>query len=70
MRAVIQRVTHGWVSVEGRVVDEIGLGLVILLEIGPDGNEGKVCVLSSEIAKLRVFDDGQGKMDLTVHAVC
>lgn len=66
MRAVIQRVTRGRVTVEGRKVAEIGLGLVILLGIGPGDNEEKARSLARKIAMLRIFDDGQGKMNLSV----
>ena len=66
MRAVVQRVSHGRVSVEERVVAEIGRGLVILLGIGPDDNEEQAHALARKIALLRIFDDGQGKMNLSV----
>ncbi len=66
MRAVVQRVRQGRVSVEGRAVAEIGRGLVILLGIGPDDNEEQARALARKIALLRIFDDGQGKMNLSV----
>ncbi len=66
MKAVVQRVRHGRVTVEGRVVAETGRGLVILLGIGPDDNEELARALARKIALLRIFDDGQGKMNLSV----
>ncbi len=66
MKAVVQRVNHGKVSVEERVVAEIGRGLVILLGIGPDDNEELARALARKIALLRIFDDGQGKMNLSI----
>lgn len=63
MRAVVQRVTHGKVSVDGRSVAEIGPGLVILLGIGPADDEEKARLLARKIAMLRIFGDEQGKMN-------
>ena len=66
MRAVVQRVRHGRVSVEERVVAEIGTGLVILLGIGPEDDEEIARELARKIAMLRIFEDDQGKMNLSV----
>jgi D-aminoacyl-tRNA deacylase len=66
MRAVIQRVRRGQVSVEGRVVSSIGRGLVILLGVGPEDSEENARALARKIAMLRIFEDEQGKMNLSV----
>lgn len=66
MRAVIQRVTRGSVSVEGRLLSEIGLGLVILLGVGPQDTEEQARALARKIAMLRIFEDEQGKMNRSV----
>jgi D-tyrosyl-tRNA(Tyr) deacylase len=66
MRAVVQRVRYGCVTVEGRVVAEINQGLVILLGVGPEDNKEKACGLAHKIALLRIFADHQGKMNLSV----
>jgi D-tyrosyl-tRNA(Tyr) deacylase len=66
MRAVIQRVTSGSVSVEGRRLAEIGRGLVILLGVGPLDTEQTARLLARKIALLRIFEDLQGKMNLSV----
>ena len=66
MRAVIQRVTHGQVGIDGRVAAKIGLGLVILLGIGPDDGEEQACALARKIAMLRIFSDKEGKMNLSI----
>jgi D-tyrosyl-tRNA(Tyr) deacylase len=66
MRAVLQRVAHGKVSVEGRLVAEIGLGLVILLGIGPLDTPEKARAMVEKIARLRIFDDDQGKMNRSI----
>lgn len=66
MRAVIQRVSKGSVTIGGRRVAEIGLGLVILLGIGPGDNLEKARALARKIAALRIFEDEQEKMNLSV----
>lgn len=66
MRAVLQRVAHGKVSVEGRIVAEIGPGMVILLGIGPQDTSEKARVMVEKIACLRIFDDDQGKMNRSI----
>ncbi len=63
MRAVLQRVTHGRVRVDGRTVAEIDLGMVILLGIGPQDDEEKARQLTRKIALLRIFEDEQGKIN-------
>jgi D-tyrosyl-tRNA(Tyr) deacylase len=66
MRALLQRVNSGKVSVDDQVIAEIGQGLVILLGIGQnDGEEGAV-YLAEKIANLRIFEDQQGKTNLSI----
>lgn len=69
MKAVIQRVTHASVTVEGNRVSEIGDGLLILLGIGPDDNEEKAQAMTKKIAALRIFTDAEDKMNLSVRDV-
>ncbi len=66
MRAVIQRVTSGTVSVEGRVVGQIGRGLVVLLGVGKSDTEREAAWLADKTANLRIFDDDEGRMNLSV----
>jgi len=66
MRAVIQRVRRGGVSVEGREVAKIGQGLVILLGIGPEDTEEIARAMAYKISRMRIFEDDQGKMNLSV----
>jgi D-aminoacyl-tRNA deacylase len=66
MRAVLQRVIHGQVSVEGRRVAEIERGFVILLGIGPVDTEEQARFLTDKIAHLRIFTDEQDKMNLSL----
>jgi len=63
MRVVLQRVRHGSVTVEGRIVAEIGLGVVILLGVGPQDGEQQARYLVEKIANLRIFEDEQGKIN-------
>lgn len=63
MRAVIQRVTHGSVSVDGTVVGAIGPGLVILLGIRAGDGEAEASWMARKIANLRIFSDEAGKFN-------
>ncbi len=66
MRVVLQRVSHARVSVGGQTISEIGRGYVILLGIGPNDGEEQARFLVEKIATLRVFEDEQGKMNLSI----
>ena len=66
MRAVLQRVRRGRVTVSERTVAEIGPGMVILLGIGPGDGEAQARVLAEKIANLRIFEDEQGKINRSV----
>ena len=63
MRVVLQRVNQGRVLVDGRTIAEIGLGLVILLGVGPDDGDEQTDYLVNKIANLRIFEDDQGKIN-------
>jgi len=65
MRAVLQRVTKGKVTVEDRLVGEIGLGLVVLLGVGATDTDAEAELLANKIANLRVFADVEGKFNLS-----
>jgi D-aminoacyl-tRNA deacylase len=69
MRAVVQRVSRARVTVNGEIAGEIGPGLVVLLGIGQDDAEADAIYLAEKLAGLRVFDDDQGKMNLSVQQV-
>ncbi len=69
MRAVIQRVAHASVTVDGECVSKINDGLLILLGIGPDDNEEKAHLMTKKIAALRIFQDEADKMNLSVRDI-
>ena len=65
MRALIQRVSRGKVSVEGKSIAEIGQGLIILLGVGASDSQAEIEYLTKKIARLRIFEDEGGKMNLS-----
>ena len=69
MRAVLQRVTSARVTVEGETVGEIGSGLVVLLGVAGDDTAQDIKYLIEKIAGLRLFDDADGRMNLSVRDV-
>ena len=66
MRAVIQRVTEASVKVEGRATGEIGAGLLVLLGVAGDDGNRDADYLADKIIHLRIFNDEQGKMNLSL----
>ncbi len=66
MKAVLQRVQKAGVAVQDKQVASIGKGLVILLGIGPEDDREKAQQLAGQIARLRIFEDDQGKMNLSL----
>ncbi|HEY4691980.1 MAG TPA: D-aminoacyl-tRNA deacylase [Bellilinea sp.] len=69
MRAVVQRVRRGSVQVDDRTIAAIERGYVILLGVGPDDTDTIAAALAKKIALLRVFEDDQGKMNLSIQDV-
>lgn len=69
MRAVVQRVSHASVSVEGRTVGEIGAGLLILLGVERGDTESDLSRLVTKLARVRIFDDENGKMNRSVRDI-
>ncbi len=63
MRALVQRVSRASVSVDGAEVAAIGPGLMVLLGIRDGDGEGEADRLAEKVAKLRVFDDAEGRMN-------
>lgn len=69
MRAVLQRVSRASVTVEGKVTGEIGPGLLILVCAMEGDTDAKADQLAAKVAKLRIFKDDQGKMNLSIRDV-
>ena len=69
MRVVLQRVIQARVEVSGETVGQIGRGLLLLVGIGKDDEEQDVAWMAEKIPKLRIFDDKEGKMNLSVQEV-
>jgi D-aminoacyl-tRNA deacylase len=63
MRALVQRVTRAAVSVDGAEIAAIGPGLLVLLGVGQGDGEDEADRLADKVAKLRVFDDADGRMN-------
>lgn len=66
MRALLQRVSKASVTVEGQTISSIGKGLLILLGVGHGDGEEQAKFLAEKIANLRVFEDEQGKTNLSI----
>lgn len=66
MRAVIQRVRRACVTVDGRTVGEIGVGVVVLLGVAKGDSEEAAHYLAEKTANLRIFEDDAGKMNVSL----
>ncbi len=66
MRALLQRVSSGKVSVDDQTIAQIGQGLVVLLGVGQEDGEEQAVYLAEKIANLRIFEDEGGKTNLSV----
>lgn len=66
MRAVVQRVNHAQVTVDGAVVGRIGRGLCVFVGVGRDDDESHAALLADKVVGLRIFEDAAEKMNLGV----
>ena len=69
MKALLQRVTSSSVSVGGETVGKIGKGITVLLGVVPEDTQKDIDWLAEKVVNLRIFDDGDGKMNLSVKDV-
>ena len=69
MRAVIQRVSEASVAVNGHVTGAIQKGLLVLLGVGHADTEATAQAMAAKVARLRIFPDAEGKMNLSVEDV-
>ena len=69
MRAVIQRVNHASVSIDGRISGKIGKGLLVLLGVGPEDTDADLKYMCDKILGLRIFEDSDEKMNLSLRDI-
>lgn len=69
MKFVIQRVSHASVTVENQVIGEIGTGFLVLIGIAKDDNKEVADKLLKKLLGLRIFEDAQGKTNLSLYDV-
>jgi D-aminoacyl-tRNA deacylase len=65
MKAVVQRVDEASVTVDDEIVGKIGMGLLVLVGVGQDDDESDAKWLAQKVSHLRIFEDEQGKMNLS-----
>lgn len=66
VKAILQRVTYGSVEVNGSLCGQIDRGLVVLLGVARDDTEKDAAMLAEKLVHLRIFEDGDGKMNLSL----
>ena len=66
MRAVLQRVIHASVTIDGEISGEIGTGFLILLGVGPEDTAEEALYLARKCVGLRIFSDENDKMNLAL----
>lgn len=69
MRAVVQRVTESKVASDGVITGEIAKGLTVFIGVGENDTEEDALYLAGKISKLRIFEDDEGKMNLSLNDV-
>lgn len=66
MKVIIQRVKHSSVEIDGKITGEIGKGLNLLVGIGHEDSEADLKKAAEKIVNLRIFEDENGKMNLSL----
>ncbi|MGY3750070.1 D-aminoacyl-tRNA deacylase [Vagococcus acidifermentans] len=69
MRIVLQRVSHASVTVAGQTISNINQGFMLLVGVKTGDTKDDADYLAKKVSKLRVFEDAQGKMNLSIHDV-
>ena len=69
MRAVVTRVAHASVTIDGTMNGQIGRGFLVLLGVGPNDTSETAMKLAEKICNLRIFEDENGKMNLNLEQV-
>lgn len=69
MRALVQRVSEASVRVAGIITGEIGVGLCVFVGIKGDDTAGDAAALAGKLTRLRIFPDGEGKMNLSLSEI-
>ncbi len=69
MRAVIQRVQHAKITINHSVEKHISTGMTVFLGIEPEDNQEDIQWLTGKIARLRIFSDAEGKMNLSIQEI-
>lgn len=69
MRAVVTRVAHASVAIDGEIRGQIGQGFLVLLGVGPNDTHEIAVKLADKICNLRVFEDENGKMNRSLEQV-
>ncbi len=69
MRLILQRVSRASVTVEGKIVGEINQGLLLLVGISIHDTEAVIGTLTDKCVNMRLFEDGQGKMNLSLRDI-
>lgn len=69
MRVLVQRVKNAHVTVDGKIVAEIGKGLLLLVAVGKNDSRNDIERLANKIVNLRIFGDDNGKMNLNIRQV-
>ena len=69
MRAVVTRVKQARVEIEGKINGQIDQGFLVLLGVGPEDTDAQADKMADKVCGLRVFEDGNGKMNLNLQTV-
>lgn len=69
MKAVIQRVNKAFLKIDNQLVSNIGKGEVVLLGVASDDSDKDVEIMVDKLKNLRIFDDRQGKLNLSIKSI-